>query len=107
MTYRPYDLGFARLPRGFSLTFRLVALAILIAVVLAATQAVPYLRANDAVQSHLPAIWKYFAWGLWFLGGLALAVVLQTIKNICKMCVTILDKMEVEEKSKRRTHAAL
>ena len=40
---------------------------------------------------------KYFTVALWFLVGLVVAVVFQTIKNICRMCVTILDKMEVEE----------
>ena len=107
MTYRPYDLRFARLPRGFNLTFWLGGLAFLIAVVLVASKTVPYLRGNEAVQSHFPAVLKYFRVALYFLGGLALAVVFQAIKNICRMCVQILDRMEIEEKSKRREHPAL
>ena len=106
-TYRPYDLGFARLPRVYNLTFRLVELAILIAAVLVVSEVVPYLKANETIQSHLPAIWKYFGLGLRVLGILAVAVVFQAIKNICMMCVIILDKMELEEKSKRRAQAAL
>jgi hypothetical protein len=105
MTYRPYELGFARLPIVFSLTLRLVEFALLIAVVFAVCKAVPSLRENETVQSHLPTIWKYFTLALWFLGGLAVAVVFQAIKNICMMCVTILDKMELEEKSRRRQPA--
>ena len=107
MTYRPYDLRFARLPRGFNLTFWLGGLAFLIAVVLVASKTVPYLKGNEAVQSHFPAVLKYFKVALYFLGGLALAVVFQAIKNICRMCVQILDRMEIEEKSKRREHPAL
>ena len=107
MIYRPYELGFARLPIAFNLTLRLVPLAFLIAVALAVSKAVPYLQENETVQSHLPTIWKYFVVALWFLGGLALVVVFQTVKNICKMCVTILDKMELEEKTRRRGQAAL
>jgi len=107
MTFRPYELRFARLPIGFNLTFRLVEFALLIAVVLAVSEAVPYLKGNEAVQSHLPTVLKYFTVALWFLGGLVVAVVLQTIKNISRMCVTILDKLEVEEKSKRREKVAL
>jgi len=107
MSYRPYDLGFARLPRGFSLTFWLVGLAFLIAVVLVASKTVPYLKGNEAVQSHFPAVLKYFRVALYFLGGLALTVVFQAIKNICRMCIHILDRMEIEDKSKRREHPAL
>jgi hypothetical protein len=107
MTYRPYSLGFARLPRGFNLTLWLVGLAFLIAVALVASKTVPYLKGNGTVQSHLPAVLKYFRWALYFLGGLAIAVVFQAIKNICRMCVQILDRMEIEEKSKRREHPAL
>ena len=107
MSYRPYDLGFARLPRGFSVTFWLVGLAFLIAVALVASKTVPYLKGNEAVQSHFPTVLKYFKVALYFLGGLALAAVFQAIKNICRMCVQILDRMEIEEKSKRREHPAL
>jgi hypothetical protein len=107
MTYRPYDLGFARLPRGFNLTFRLGGLAFLIAVVLVASKTVPGLKGNEAVQSHFPAVLKYFKVALYFLGGLALAEIFQAVKNICRMCVHILDRMEIEEKSKRREQPAL
>ena len=107
MTYRPYDLRYARLPRGFNLMLWLGGLAFLIAVVLVASKTVPYLKGSEAIQSHFPTVLRYFRIGLYFLGGLALAVVFQGIKNISRMCVHILDRMEIEEKSKRREHPAL